>query len=268
MLRYLADAYKALRQTVPDGRQDRRARRPHRVARRAGPPGRLQPARRVGAAAQPGAEDGRRRSARATTASRRRSPATRGRSGCWCATRCSAGSSWPPCAAGRPGRAGRRGRRARPDAVAGRDRGVLRRARRPRHRPGRPRPAAAADRGAARAGGGCARSSTTPPATTTGASRAEVDLAASDEAGEAVVPHHRLRAPLTERTGVPARRHSGVPRALRAAQSANGPRCRPESPTGGHKVGMVGDGRAAGTPRTGVPAHRHPRALCAAQSAN
>ena len=50
MLRYLADAYRALRQTVPDDGQDRGADGPHRVARRAGPPGRLQPARRVGAA--------------------------------------------------------------------------------------------------------------------------------------------------------------------------------------------------------------------------
>ena len=48
VLRYLADAYKALRQTVPDEAPHRGAGRPHRVARRAGPPGRLQPARRVG----------------------------------------------------------------------------------------------------------------------------------------------------------------------------------------------------------------------------
>ena len=31
---------------------------------------------------------------------RRRSPRTRGRSGCWSATRCSAGSSWPPAGSG------------------------------------------------------------------------------------------------------------------------------------------------------------------------
>ena len=41
VLRYLSDTYRALRQTVPGARQDRRARRHHRVARRAGPPGRL-----------------------------------------------------------------------------------------------------------------------------------------------------------------------------------------------------------------------------------
>ena len=49
VLRYLADAYRALRQTVPTTRPHRGADRPHRVARRAGAPGRLQPARRVGA---------------------------------------------------------------------------------------------------------------------------------------------------------------------------------------------------------------------------
>ena len=52
VLRYLSDAYKALRQTVPEDAEDRGALRPHRVARRAGPPGRLEPARRVGAAAR------------------------------------------------------------------------------------------------------------------------------------------------------------------------------------------------------------------------
>ena len=47
---------------------------------------------------------------------------------------------------------------------------VLRRARRPRHRPGRPRPAMLHDRASSPAGGSSGRSSTTPPATTTGAS--------------------------------------------------------------------------------------------------
>ena len=64
-----------LQGAAPDrarGRQDRGADRPHRVAGRAGPPGRLQPARRVGAAAQP-ATRRRRRRAGSTTA-RRRSP--------------------------------------------------------------------------------------------------------------------------------------------------------------------------------------------------
>ena len=54
VLRYLADAYKALRQTVPEEARTEELDRPDRVARRAGPPGRLQPDRRVGAAAQPG----------------------------------------------------------------------------------------------------------------------------------------------------------------------------------------------------------------------
>ena len=53
VLRYLADAYKALRQTVPEEAKTEELGRPHRVARRAGPPGRLQPARRVGEADQP-----------------------------------------------------------------------------------------------------------------------------------------------------------------------------------------------------------------------
>ena len=53
VLRYLADGYKALRQTVPQDALPRGPRGPHRVARRAGPPGRLQPAGRVGGAAPP-----------------------------------------------------------------------------------------------------------------------------------------------------------------------------------------------------------------------
>ena len=50
MLRYLADAYRALRQTVPDEAKTEELADVDRVARRAGAPGRLQPARRVGAA--------------------------------------------------------------------------------------------------------------------------------------------------------------------------------------------------------------------------
>ena len=50
VLRYLSNAYRALRQTVPERGEDRRARRDHRVARRDGPPDRLEPARRVGGA--------------------------------------------------------------------------------------------------------------------------------------------------------------------------------------------------------------------------
>ncbi len=75
------------------GRQDRGAHRPDRVARRARPPGRLEPDRRVGAAAQPGPPT--RRPPSASRPGRRRSPPTRGPSGCWSATRCSAGSSSP-----------------------------------------------------------------------------------------------------------------------------------------------------------------------------
>ena len=93
VLRYLADAYKALRQTVPEEARTEELHRPDRVARRAGPAGRLQPARRVGAAAQPRGRGraGGGRSRRAAAGHR----ATSGRSGCWSATRCSAGWSWP-----------------------------------------------------------------------------------------------------------------------------------------------------------------------------
>ena len=82
----------------PRGRQDRGADRPDRVAGRAGPPGRLQPASTSGSGcATPPSE--RREPTRSSTSARRRSPATCARSGCWCATPCSAGSSWPRCAA-------------------------------------------------------------------------------------------------------------------------------------------------------------------------
>ena len=59
VLRYLADAYKALRQTVPEDAKTEELIDLDRVAGRAGPAGRLQPDRRVGAAAQP-APSGRR----------------------------------------------------------------------------------------------------------------------------------------------------------------------------------------------------------------
>ena len=48
---------------------------------------------------QPDAVDGR-DAERARRAAAARSPPTCARSGCWSATRCSAGSSWPRCAAG------------------------------------------------------------------------------------------------------------------------------------------------------------------------
>ena len=41
VLRYLTDAYRALRQTIPETRRHRGPRRPHRLARRARPPDRL-----------------------------------------------------------------------------------------------------------------------------------------------------------------------------------------------------------------------------------
>ena len=139
MLRYLADAYKALRQTVPEDARTEELDRPHRVARRAGPPGRLQPARRVGAAAQPAPAE-RRPSRRGAAAAR--SPATCGRSGCWCATRCSAGSSWPRCAATTSSASWTARPAGTPTAWADALDAVLRGARRDRHRPGRARPGA------------------------------------------------------------------------------------------------------------------------------
>ena len=53
VLRYLGDAFRALRQTVPEQRAHRRARGHHRVARGRRTPDRLEPARRVGAAQRP-----------------------------------------------------------------------------------------------------------------------------------------------------------------------------------------------------------------------
>ena len=96
MLRYLADAYKALRQTVPE---DAKTEELIDLIEWLG-----ELVRQVDSSLldewerlrQPGrrdAERGRRRRRPAAAGHR----ATRGRSGCWCATRCSAGSSWPRC---------------------------------------------------------------------------------------------------------------------------------------------------------------------------
>ena len=82
--------------------------------------------------------------------------------------------------AGRGGRLGRRG-------LGRGDGAVLRRARHAAHRCRRPRAGAAGGGRAAGALGGSGRSSTTRPATTTGAITAEVDLAESDELGRAAV---------------------------------------------------------------------------------
>ena len=96
MLRYLADAYKALRQTVPE---DAATEELTDLIEWLG-----ELVRQVDSSLldewerlrNPAAEPPRRSG---STTSRRRSPATSGRSGCWSATRCSAGSSWPRCAA-------------------------------------------------------------------------------------------------------------------------------------------------------------------------
>ena len=106
-----------------------------------------------------------------STTRRRRSPPTAGRSGSWCATSCSAGSSWP--------RRRRYDELGELDGDAGWTAERWRRGARRRTSPSTPSSAPAPDaRGAAAASideepgrrGRSARSSTTPPATTTGAS--------------------------------------------------------------------------------------------------
>ena len=64
VLRYLADAYRAMRRTVPPDARTRGADRPGLVARRAGARRRLQPARRVGGAGPPGRDERTRRGGR------------------------------------------------------------------------------------------------------------------------------------------------------------------------------------------------------------
>ena len=72
----------------PRVRQERRPRRPDRMARRDGPPDRLQPRRRVGGPAQP--RGACRRPKPPSTTPRPPSPATAAHSGCWSAMPCSA----------------------------------------------------------------------------------------------------------------------------------------------------------------------------------
>ena len=102
VLRYLADAYKALRQTVPE------AARTEELDDLTEWLGEL--VRQVDSSLLDEWERLRTAGARPTCRravprreAARRSPPTRGPSGCWCATRCSAGSSWPRCAARRLG---------------------------------------------------------------------------------------------------------------------------------------------------------------------
>ena len=95
VLRYLADAYRALRQTVPE---DARTEELTDLIEWLG-----ELVRQVDSSLldewerlrNPGASRSRRPG---STTSRPRSPATPAPSGCWSATPCSAGSSWPPCA--------------------------------------------------------------------------------------------------------------------------------------------------------------------------
>ena len=113
VLRYLADAFKALRRDRAGGRTHRAAGRPDRLAGRARPPGRLQPARGVGTPAQPGPGDRDRRRLRAAGVGDQQRPGLPG---------AGAQRDVPPGGAGRPpplDRAGRAGRRR------GMDRGAV-----------------------------------------------------------------------------------------------------------------------------------------------
>ena len=182
VLRYLADAYKALRQTVPEEAKT------EELIDLIEWLGEL--VRQVDSSLIDEWERLRNPTdepSGASTSGRRRSPATSARSGSWCATRCSAGSSWPRCSrydelgeldadAG----LGRRG-------VGRRDRGLLRRVRRSRCRPGRARPGAGARSRPGRASGRYGRSFDDPAGDRDWGISAEIDLAASDEIGAAVV---------------------------------------------------------------------------------
>ena len=74
VLRYLSDTYRALRQTVPERVKTDELDDIDRVARRDRPPGRLQPARRVGGADRPGVGGARRRGRRRGRADRAAAP--------------------------------------------------------------------------------------------------------------------------------------------------------------------------------------------------
>ena len=188
VLRYLADAYKALRQTVPE---DARTEELGDLIVWLG-----ELVRQVDSslldewerAAQPERARAPAERRACWTTGRRRSPRTSGRSGCWSATRCSAGSSWSP-AAGSPSSASST---ARPAGTSrcGRTRSApyFEQHGDAQHRRGRPRPAAVDHRPDSRPARGVVRQIFDDPAGDHdwGIS-AEVDLAASDEAGVAVV---------------------------------------------------------------------------------
>ena len=150
----------------------------------------------------PGADD--RAEARSTT-SRRRSPATRARSGCWSATRCSAGSSWPRCAAAtswaswtaRPAGTPTPGpRRWTPYFDEYDEIGTG---------PDARGPALLHDRRRARTAWTVRQILDDPDGDHDWGISAEVDLAASDEVGAAVVRDHRRRPPLAPAAPHPPR---------------------------------------------------------------
>ena len=100
VLRYLADTYRALRQTVPDEAKTEELADIDELARRAGAPGRLVSLLDEWEALAAGEGGGRGPLARRSTRCPTPSPATSARSGCWCATRCSAAWSWRRCGGG------------------------------------------------------------------------------------------------------------------------------------------------------------------------
>ena len=96
VLRYLGDAYRALRQTVPDSvRTDEL----DDIVEWLGAVVRQTDSSACSTSGSSSATRPGPSSRTSRRPSRRTSPPTSGRSRCWCATRCSVASSWPPCAA-------------------------------------------------------------------------------------------------------------------------------------------------------------------------
>ena len=174
----------------------RGARGHHRVARRAGPPDRLEPARRVGGPRQPcGAvlQPGRPRSRRPPGRSRPTCAPSRCmvRNAMFHRVELASRDAWEPLGdlEARVAELTDPPQKVVMDAagVERRARRLLRRARLHRDRPGGALAGAAAGREDCPRRGGCARSSSTRTATATGASPPSIDLAASDEVGAAVL---------------------------------------------------------------------------------
>ena len=172
VLRYLGDAFRALRQTVPervrtDDLED--------IIEWLGAVVRQTDSSLLDEWEQLSDPDRLAAESPRRTCCRRRpsgSPPTSARSLCWCATRCSAG--WSSLRSNRWEQLGEleaeTGSSIDGGGLARGARRLLRRARQHRHRPGRARPADAARREGRAHAGRCSRSSATRRATTTGAS--------------------------------------------------------------------------------------------------